>query len=81
MAGVNKDMVYYYFQSKLSLYRELLKVGLQSVKDALDEAMKRATIEQILRTLFGTYFHESWPLVLWITSTIRYGACSFRFSE
>jgi len=56
MAGVNKAMVYYYFQSKLSLYRELLKVGLQSVKDALDEAIKQTTVEQRLRTYLTTYY-------------------------
>jgi len=56
MAGVNKAMVYYYFQSKLSLYRELLKVGLQSVKHALDEAIKQTTVEQRLRTYLTTYY-------------------------
>lgn len=56
MAGVNKAMVYYYFQSKLSLYRELLKVGLESLKDALDLAMQQTTVEQRLRTFLTNYY-------------------------
>lgn len=56
MAGVNKAMLYYYFGSKLSLFRELLKLGLESVKYAIDEAVKQATLEQRLRVFLSTYF-------------------------
>ncbi|MGB9587868.1 MAG: TetR/AcrR family transcriptional regulator [Armatimonadota bacterium] len=56
MAGVNKAMVYYYFQSKFSLYCELLKVGLECLKDALDLAMQQTTVEQRLRTFLTNYY-------------------------
>jgi len=55
-AGVNKAMIYYYFHDKLSLYRELLRVGLESVRAALDEAMKHAGAEQRLRAFLTTYY-------------------------
>lgn len=55
MAGVNKAMVYYYFNNKLSLYRELLKLGKQSMKRAVDDAMKQTTVEQRLRTFLTAY--------------------------
>lgn len=56
MASVNKAMLYYYFGNKLSLFRELLKLGLESVKHAIDEAVKQATVEQKLRVFLNTYF-------------------------
>jgi len=56
MAGVNKAMIYYYFKSKLFLYRELLRVGLESVRAALDEAMKHVGVEQRLRAFLTAYF-------------------------